>query len=227
MKYFVYAAQEYNAMTIKSFTYNPFQTNCYVCSSGQDAVVVDPSCYTVEEVSEVIDYIQKEQLHIVHILLTHGHIDHILGCKALVHALGKGYMMHREDEPLLAQAPLHGEMFGTPMEEPPAPTSYIKEGDTINVGNDTWEVIHTPGHSPGSVCFVDHSNTFVLSGDVVFFDSIGRTDLWRGSLPVLMESIFSKVMKLDDAYTLFPGHGQETTVGRERQHNPFLVEHAS
>ena len=101
----------------------------------------------------------------------------------------------------------------------------LNEGDVITLGDATWSILHTPGHSPGSVCFVDKSSNFVIAGDVIFYDSIGRTDLWQGSLPELMKSIFQKLMPLDDGVQLFPGHGPSTTVGRERTANPFLIEY--
>lgn len=212
-------------MTIKLFTFNPFQTNCFICHENGEAAIIDPSCYQESEVSQVLEYIESEGLTVKHLLLTHGHIDHIFGCQAMVDAFGMGFKMHVADEPLLEQAPAHAQMFGTSMKMPPMPASYLKEGDLIELGDAVWSILHTPGHSPGSICFVDETNNFVIAGDVVFYDSIGRTDLWQGSLPTLMQSIFQKLMALDDAVELYPGHGPATTVGRERVSNPFLVEY--
>ncbi len=212
-------------MTIKSFAFNPFQTNCFICHENGEAAIIDPACYEDHEVAEVLNYIEANGLTVRHLLLTHGHIDHIFGCQAMVDAFGMGFHMHASDEPLLEQAPAHSQMFGAPMALPPMPEKHLKEGDTIELGNSTWNVIHTPGHSPGSVCFVDEANGFVIAGDVIFSDSIGRTDLWQGSLPTLMKSIFQKLMVLDDGVKLYPGHGPATTVGRERVSNPFLIEY--
>jgi len=211
-------------MKIKTFTFNPFQTNCYVCQSNGEAVIIDPSCYEEWEIQELVSYIESDQLSVKYILLTHGHVDHIFGCNAMTKAFGKGFLMHRADSPLLIQAPMHAQLFGTSIEEVESPEAYLEEGGTIEFGDENWDIVYTPGHSPGSVCFVDNTNRLVLSGDVLFYDSIGRTDLWQGSLPVLMQSIFNKVMVLDDDYKLYPGHGPATTVGRERMHNPFLLE---
>lgn len=211
-------------MIIKAFTFNPFQTNCYVCHDNGEAVIVDPSCYEDWEREQLLGYIDAEHLTVKHLLLTHGHVDHIFGCDAMVHTFGGGFLMHRADTPLLEQAPMHAQMFGTAMEVPPPPAGYLEEGDNVTFGESEWEIRHTPGHSPGSVCFYDNKNKFVISGDVLFYDSIGRTDLWQGSLPVLMRSIFDKLMPMEDGVKLFPGHGPASTIGRERLHNPFIVE---
>ena len=128
----------------------------------------------------------------------------------MVDAFGGGFLMNRADIPLLEQAPMHAQLFGTAMDVPPPPIGYLEEGNRIAFGETEWDILYTPGHSPGSVCFYDEKNRFVISGDVLFYDSIGRTDLWQGSLPVLMRSIFQKLMPLDDDVRLFPGHGPES-----------------
>ena len=209
-------------MTIKTFTFNPFQTNCYVCHDAGEAVIVDPGCYHPNEYQALIDYVESLDVQVKQILLTHGHIDHIFGVDTVADHFGMGYKMHRADLPLISQAPVHAQMFGTPMEEPVQPIGFLEEGDRVSFGNADWLVFLTPGHSPGSICFYDAANKFVLSGDVIFYDSIGRTDLWQGSLPILMASIFQKIMPLDDDVELYPGHGPATSVGRERAQNPFL-----
>lgn len=209
-------------MTIKSFTFNPFQTNCFVLHDGQEAIIIDPSCHTKREIEEVLGYIDVEGVEVKHLLLTHGHIDHIYGCSALAEAFDDGFKMHREDLPLLEKASEHAAMFGTHIEEPPPPTDFLAEGDAIHFGDRTLEILFTPGHSPGSICFLDKQEGILIGGDVLFYDSIGRTDLWRGSLPELMASIYQKLMVLPDDTNVYPGHGPETTIGRERQFNPFL-----
>lgn len=212
-------------MTIKSFTFNPFQTNCFICHDGGEAVIVDPSCVQPAEIEQVQRYIDAQNLVVKHLLLTHGHIDHIFGCAAMVEAYGMKFKMHPDDEPLLREAPAQARMFGTAMDQPPAPDASLHEGDTLSFGNVTWSILHTPGHSPGSICFVDEANGYVIAGDVLFYNSIGRTDLWMGSLPTLMRSIFQKLMPMDDAVKVYPGHGPATTIGRERTANPFLIEY--
>ena len=209
-------------MTLKSFTFNPFQTNCYICHDAGEAVIVDPACYEPAEVQQVLDYIDEQNVRVKRILLTHAHIDHIFGIDTLVERYGLGYEMHRADLPLISQAPVHAQIFGTQMDEPAQPAGFLEEGDTVSFGGVSWSVLLTPGHSPGSICFYDAENGFVISGDVIFYDSIGRTDLWQSSLPALMESIFQKIMVLNDEVALYPGHGPATSVGRERIQNPFL-----
>lgn len=210
-------------MTIKSFTFNPFQTNCYVCHDGSRAVLIDPSSHTPEERALVLDYIDRQGLSVEMLLLTHAHIDHIMDCAFFAKHFGQAFQMHASDVPLLLRAQDQGRMFGVEVEPPPSPGRLLSEGAVLTVGSSTWQVLHTPGHSPGSICYYDEKNRFVISGDVLFQGSIGRTDLWQGSLPQLMASIFDKLLPLGDDVTVYPGHGPATTVGAERTTNPFLT----
>jgi glyoxylase-like metal-dependent hydrolase (beta-lactamase superfamily II) len=211
------------AMEIRRFTFNPFQTNCYVCHDGKEAALVDPSSATEEEHRIVERYIDENGLEIRHLLLTHAHIDHIFGCAHFARRYRLGWQMHREDVSLLSRAEDQAEMFGVAIERPPEPEIFLSEGDRITIGKAELEVLFTPGHSPGSICFYERVAGLVVSGDVLFLGSIGRTDLWRGSLPELMQSIFQKLVPLGDDVRVFPGHGPETTIGRERAANPFLT----
>lgn len=210
-------------MQIQPFTCNPFQTNSYVCYDEDDAVIIDASFSTDAEFASLERFIEKNELTVRHLLLTHGHIDHILGCRRLVDTFGLHFQMHRDDAPLLANAEMQAKMFGIRMERPPDPGGYLREGDTIEVGSVHLKVIHTPGHSPGSISFFDEGSRSVFAGDVLFRGSIGRTDLWQASLPQLMQSIFQKLIPLGDDVRVYPGHGPATTVGQERQTNPFLT----
>ncbi len=214
------------SVVIKPFTYNPFSTNCYVVSSLGETVIVDPSCHADWERDELIEYIQSTGTQVSRILLTHAHIDHIFGCADLSEHFGIGIEVHGEEKVLLEQAAFQSQMYGIAIKQPPMPVRLIVPGETITFGDITWSVIHTPGHSPGSVSFLDVKNGYVLSGDVLFQHSIGRTDLWRGSLPTLMDSIFQNLMPLDDETRVLSGHGPETTIGEERENNPFLTDFA-
>ncbi len=210
-------------MVVHSFTFNPFQTNCYVCHDAGEGVIVDPSCMTEAEQQEVLAYVDQHDLTIRHLLLTHGHIDHIFGCKLLAEHFGLRWQMHADDKPFITRSMEQSVAFGMPLEAPPPPGRLLDEGDTVTFGEATWEVYHTPGHSPGSICFYDAAGGFVISGDVLFRDSIGRTmGLPQTSLPQLMASIFQKLLRLPDETTVYPGHGPATTIGRERAQNPFL-----
>lgn len=211
-------------MTVQSFTFNPFSTNCYVCHEDGEAVIVDPSCSTDAEIDVVKSYVEQQGLTIRELLLTHAHLDHVFGCRALAEHYEVGLRVHREEKALLEGAPVQGRMFGVPVEEPPAPSGWLVPGDTIQIGKSSWVILFTPGHSPGSVSFYDSGNAFVIAGDVLFAGSIGRTDLMGGSLPVLMQSIYQTLLPLGDEVQVFPGHGPATTLGQERRTNPFLEE---
>lgn len=214
-------------MTITSFTFNPFSTNCFLIESAGELVVVDPSNQSESEHETLISEIESRDASLKRILLTHAHIDHIFGCARLSRHFGIGIEVHATENVLLQRGETQAAMFGVELEAPPEPVAFIEPGSQISFGDVTWDVLHTPGHSPGSVSFVDREAALVISGDVLFAGSIGRTDLWQGSLPTLMRSIFEQLVPLGDDFRVLSGHGPETTIGRERTSNPFLVGHAS
>lgn len=213
-------------MTITSFTFNPFSTNCYLVESAGELVVIDPSNQAEAEHLRLIDAIEERDASLSRILLTHAHIDHIFGCARLCRHFNVGIEVHASETILLQRADAQAAMFGVDLESPPEPVSLVQPGENIEFGEVSWEVLHTPGHSPGSVSFVDRKEGVVFAGDVLFEGSIGRTDLWQGSLPTLMQSIFGQLIPLGDDFRVLPGHGPETTIGRERTSNPFLLGNA-
>ncbi len=208
---------------VKSFTFSDFATNCYVCDSDGEAVIVDASCSTDEETSELVNYINSNNLNVRHLLLTHAHIDHILGCNTLAKQFNLSWQAHRDTSIWLAGAPAQALLYGIRMVRPPKAGSWLDEGDIIQFGNAQWHILHTPGHAPGSICFVDDVNGFVIVGDVLFNQSIGRTDLPGGNMGTLMASIFQKLFTLPNDTLVYSGHGPPTTIGAERSQNPFLV----
>lgn len=210
-------------MTVKPFVVSPFSENCYVCHDGGEAVLIDPGTATPAEREAVGDYLSRNDLRIRHLLLTHAHLDHIFGCAYFAKAYGMKWKLHPDDLPLLDGAELQARMFGVSLERPPAPDASLAEGQEIRFGNARWTVLHTPGHAPGHVSFYDAANGFVIAGDVLFQGSIGRTDLWGGSMPVLLRSIREKLLTLPDETVVYSGHGPATTVGEERRNNPFLI----
>ncbi len=215
-------------MTVRSFVVSPFTENCYVVHADGEAALIDPGTESAAERQEVLDYIETNDLRVRHLLLTHAHIDHIFGCAFFAAQFGDaadhgGWQLHESDVPLLEHAPIQAELFGVRISPPPAPTHFLAENEEIALGNGSFRVLCAPGHSPGSVCFYNEADGFVIGGDVLFQGSIGRTDLWEGSYPTLIESIKTKLLPLPDETIVYSGHGPETTVGQERRTNPFLT----
>jgi len=209
---------------ILTFTFNPFETNCYVVSDAGHAVIIDPSCREQNEIDALISAIRDAKLTVDRILLTHAHIDHIFGCEVVSEAFGIGIEVHRDDVPLLENAASQAGMFGIRMSSPPEAEGLLTPGDRVKVGDARLDILHTPGHSPGSVTFHHAESGTAIAGDVLFRGSIGRTDLWRGSMPILMESIFQVLVPLGNETRILPGHGPETTIEEELASNPFLTE---
>ena len=176
-------------MTVRLFTVNPFSENTYIVHDDERAVVIDPGFYGAGERSLALEYLREYDLTVSRLLLTHGHIDHIIDCAYWTDTFDMGFAMHRADLPLMEQAGQQALMFGIEMHDPPIPTDFLEDGDTIEIGSSSWQVLLAPGHSPGSICFYDEADGFVIAGDVLFMGSIGRTDLWKGSMSVLLNSI--------------------------------------
>ena len=210
-------------MTIQMFTFNPFMTNGYICHDGGEAIVVDPSCTTEQEYQQMREVLDANDLTVRHLLLTHAHVDHIFGCHFFEEAFGDTFQAHEASLPFMERSTEQAKAFGVSIDPPTPPEVFLAEGDTVAFGDVTLEVLHTPGHSPDSICFVDRASNQALTGDVLFQDSIGRVEgLPQTSFPQLMASINEKLLPLGDDMTIYPGHGPSTTIGRERAQNPFL-----
>ena len=207
---------------VKSFTCNAFKTNCFVAHSGGEAVLVDASSIIPSEHAEIEQYIQRQNLEVVELLLTHAHLDHLYGCQHFEQIYGLPWRVHAEAAPMLLQVPVQSELFGAPRVSCPRFEATLNEDAVVCFGSATWKILHAPGHAPGSVCFVDDESSLAIVGDVLFQNSIGRTDLMGGSFELLMHSIHTKLMTLPDATTVYCGHGPPTTIGHERRHNPFI-----
>jgi len=198
-----------------TFHLTPFVMNCFVIKDGGEAVVIDPGEATPRLLRSVADV--KVKL----VVNTHCHCDHSGGNAAVMKATGAPLAIHRDELPLLQSLEQQGLMFGVPFPPSPDPDQYLEEGDVITVGSVSLKVLHTPGHSPGHIVLA--SDGFVIVGDVLFAGSIGRTDLPGGSYAQLLNSIRTKLLTLPDDTIVYCGHGPETTIGRERATNPFLV----
>lgn len=212
-------------MHVEGFTFNPFMTNCYVCYDEGEAVIVDAACDTDAEKQKVVELVEAYDLEVKHLLLTHAHVDHIFGCRFLEERFDMTFQAHEAAVPFIERADEQAAAFGVEVEPPTVPTTFLAEGDTVSFGGVTLEVLYTPGHSPDSISFVDRDSPQALTGDVLFQNSIGRTQgLPETSRSQLMDSVTDKLMPLGDDMRIYPGHGPETTIGRERKQNPFVQE---
>lgn len=164
----------------------------------------------------------KEGLNVTRLLNTHCHLDHIFGNRLIAKTFNVGLEIHKLEQPVLDRSPQAGAMYNVPFEPSPMPARYMEEGEKITLGAYELEVLLTPGHSPGSVSFYCAQEQFVIAGDVLFYQSIGRTDLPGGHHQTLLNSIRQKLFVLPDAVKVYPGHGPATTIGFEKLHNPFL-----
>jgi len=208
---------------IKKFVFNSFGVNTYVLidKTGK-CLIVDPACQYPQEESQLVDFIRENQLQPVGMINTHFHIDHIVGNTFVCNTYNLLPQCHKDSKLLWQTAVEFGSVFGIQLENLIIPTIFIAEGDKISFGDSVLDILYTPGHADGSICLVNHAERYVISGDVLFRDSIGRTDLPTGNFDVLFESITTKLFSLPDDYTVFPGHGPETSVGYEKLNNPFL-----
>lgn len=199
------------------------QTNCYIVADPhtKEAAIIDPA----DNTPRILEVVRREGFTVRDILLTHAHFDHVLALSDVKTATGATIRMHAADLPLLESLPQQMQaLFGISVPPAPAPDALIDEGDVITVGQFQFEVRYTPGHTPGHVSYICHSEAVAFSGDCLFLGSIGRTDLPGGDYRTLMRSIFGKLLTLPDDYTVASGHMQTTTIGRERASNPFLLD---
>ncbi|MDX1684393.1 MAG: MBL fold metallo-hydrolase [Saprospiraceae bacterium] len=210
-------------MQVQGFTFNPFAENTYVLhdESGECAIV-DPGCYDRQEQDKLVNFIETKSLKPVLLLNTHCHLDHIFANAYISEKYDLPIHGHREEVPVLNASPKMANLYGLQLTPSPEIKHFLDQGDNVSFGNTTLEVRFTPGHSPGSICFLDKTGKKVISGDVLFMDSIGRTDLPGGDHQTLLNSIEKQLLPLDDEWEVYSGHGPKTTIGRERRYNPFL-----
>ena len=208
---------------IKVFTFNPIGENTYILyNESNEGLVIDPGCYSDEEKEELYRFITSKSLTIKGLLNTHCHLDHVFGNKFVSETWGVDLQLHEKEEKMLQRAPASGLMFNLPFDNYAGKLIFLAEGDRIALGNDILEVIFTPGHSPGHICFYCREQEFIISGDVLFHQSIGRTDLPGGDHDTLVNSIRKKIFLLPDYVKVYSGHGIETTVGEEIKYNPYV-----
>lgn len=205
-------------LLIQQLSVGPLQVNCFLiaCQKTHEAVVVDPG----EEGTRILHLAKSQGVEITTVVNTHGHFDHIGANQQVIDASGAELMLHAADLPLLQNARNHAEVYGLTVNPSPDPDKLLDQGDTFAVGELSFSVFHVPGHSPGSICILCEGHLFV--GDVLFAGSVGRTDLPGGDFDALVEGVREKLFALPDETIVHPGHGPDTTIGRERKMNPFV-----
>lgn len=212
-----------SGMIVKTFHFNPIQVNTYVLHDDtQQAIIIDPGNYLERENRQLMEYMEKENLSVRFVVNTHPHVDHVCGNKWCVEQFHCPLYMHENALKIYKQASAYGSVMGMEVEPCPLPNKLLKDGDTLDFGNQKLQVLYTPGHADGSICLYDAAHQMVFVGDVLFSGSIGRTDLPTGSTPMLLQSIKEKLMVLPDETTVFCGHDINTTIAYEKQYNPFI-----
>lgn len=211
-------------LQIKKFVFNAFQVNTYVLyDESLECVIIDAACSSVEEEQELANFISLQKLKPVMLLCTHAHIDHVLGNAFVKETYKLELAAHADSEPYLHNATDYAVHFGLRLEEVVKPGIFLTENQELSFGNSKLKVLETPGHAEGSLCFYNGQNHFLIAGDVLFYGSIGRTDLPGGDYEVLKNSIWQKLFVLPDETVVYPGHGPETTIGNEKVSNPFVA----
>jgi hydroxyacylglutathione hydrolase len=207
-------------MILETFPVGPLQCNCTILGddAAGEAIVIDPG----DDINRIHRRLTELGLKLKQILVTHGHIDHVGGAVKLKRLTGAPILLNENDLPLLNMMDMQAAWVGTPTPEVAPPDDHLAEGMTVGLAAYPAQVLHTPGHTQGSVCLHFAPLNMVIAGDTLFAGSIGRTDLPGGNGRQIIESIESRLMALPESTRVIPGHGPETTIGRERESNPFL-----
>lgn len=214
-------------LRVHFFTFNPFQENTYVVWDDvtKEAAIIDAGNSTTAEHRELENFVLQNALVVKQLLNTHAHIDHVLGNAWVLQKWAVPYFLHEKDLPVLGSLSQVASMYGLPAASSPEPTGFLNDGDVVKIGNEKLEVIFVPGHAPGHIAFYHPKQKLLINGDVLFQGSIGRTDLPGGDYDMLMKSITDKLLVLPADVKVFCGHGPETTIGKEKATNPFVLEY--
>lgn len=209
-------------LQVVKFTFGPFSENTYLLyNQDNEAWIIDPGMSNDFEEKQLSDFVTNKNLVLKKIINTHAHIDHILGVDYLKKKYGIGFGIHEADLPILEKALLSAQHYNLPLEQQPHADFFIEEG-LLNLGNQVLEVRLAPGHSPGSIVFYYQEGQWMIGGDVLFDGSVGRTDLPTGDFQKLEKSIKTQLYSLPSETLVYTGHGAETTIGKEKQSNPFV-----
>ncbi len=210
-------------ISIKTLVFNSFSVNTYILyDETLECVIIDPGCHGAEEEIELASFISENKLKPVALINTHFHVDHILGNSFVCSKYDLKPTGHAGGSMFWRTAREFGSVFNLDIDEVEKTEHFVETGDLITFGNSGLEVRYTPGHADGSICLINHPQKFVIAGDVLFYGSIGRTDLPTGDFDTLIESIQTQLFNLDNDYTVYPGHGPETSIGYEKMNNPFI-----
>ena len=208
---------------IKSFAFNPFSENTYIVfNENKNAFIIDPGDFSEVENNILNQFIIDNELKVQNILLTHAHIDHVLGLQKAFDKYKVPILMHDLEKEILDRNPMDANRFGFFFKPFEGEISYLNENEIISLDEDDFKILHVPGHSPGHIAFYSEAQKFIISGDVLFEGSIGRTDLYKGDAQELLKSIREKLFVLEDETKVYNGHGNPTTVGFEKSYNPFF-----
>jgi glyoxylase-like metal-dependent hydrolase (beta-lactamase superfamily II) len=210
-------------MEIYKLVFSPIEVNTFIVADpSNDCAIIDCGCYDKAEFDELVQFIESKKLNPVLLLNTHCHLDHIFGNRFMLEKYGLRALACKEDEVNRKKAVQHAALFGLAMSEPPEPGGFISDNQAITFGTTELVALHVPGHSAGSMAFYSEKNGYVFTGDAIFAGSIGRTDLEGGNHKILINSILTRLCVLPPSTVVFPGHGEQTTIEREKMTNPYF-----
>ena len=210
-------------LQLQAFVFNFASENTYILyNENKNAWLFDPGNFTPQETEMISNFIHEKELTVTKTLLTHAHIDHVMGLQWAVDTFKLPVFMHKEDKEVLDMLPMSGNRFGITVQPVTAEIEYLSETDELDFEGTKFNIYHVPGHSPGSIVYHNEDQKFIISGDVLFQGSIGRTDLYKGNYEQLIEGIKTKLFVLDPETQVFSGHGNPTTIGFEKDYNPFF-----
>ena len=210
-------------LNIQVFSFNPFSENTYlIFNENKKGYLIDPGNWNETETEVLENFIKENKIIIQNILLTHAHIDHVLGLQWAFDTYEVAVKMHQEEKEILDRNPMSARNYGFDFKPFEGEIEYLNKGDSVFLDEDESKILFVPGHSPGSIAFYNKSQNFVISGDALFQGSIGRTDLYRGNHTQLLESIRTQLFTLPEETQVYSGHGNATQIGFEKKHNPFF-----
>jgi glyoxylase-like metal-dependent hydrolase (beta-lactamase superfamily II) len=208
---------------VHKLTFNPLEENTYVLIGERgEGIVIDPGCYGADEQEALAGFFTQNGVQPKLLLQTHTHLDHVFGTKWVAETYGLIPHIHRDEDKMMDLSPAFGLEWGLPFDGFQGHRAYLERGGKVSFGDNILEILLVPGHSPGHLCFYCPAQGFLIGGDVLFRESIGRTDLPGGDHPTLIRGIKEQLFTLPEETIVYPGHGPETTIGHEKRNNPFI-----